>query len=150
VLLSFDSSTQDSGLVVIPCNLAAPDNSPAGLVGGSLDFTSVNASSTRLWVTREARGAGGPVKATWEWSTSLPEEGTVSLRSSFARADGTGARHYDYPAPDPMAQEATISLPPEAVKGLGHSWTWTQSILVDGVESKGCTASMPDAVGGVT
>jgi Mce-associated membrane protein len=150
VLLSFDSSSQESGLVIIPCVLTTPDNGPAGLIGGSLDFTSVNARSTRLWVTREARGTGGPVKATWEWSTSLPEEKAVSLRSSFARADGTGARHYDYPAPDPTAQEATILLPPEAVKGLGHSWTWTQTILVDGVESKGCTASMPDAVGGVS
>jgi hypothetical protein len=80
----------------------------------------------------------------------VPDGRHLTLRSSFARADGTGARHYDYPAPDPASTEATVSLPPQAVKGLGHAWTWTQTILVDGVESGSCTASMPDAVDGVT
>ena len=100
-------------------------------------------ATTRLGVTRRASGLGAQITATWEWSATLPATRGVTLRASFARADGTGARHYDYAAPDAATQEATISLPDDSLKGLGDSWTWTQTILVDGVESPGCTASSP-------
>lgn len=150
VLFSFDFSESASGPVDISCVLTAPDNSPAGLNGGSLSFTSFNATRTRLGVTREARGSDGPITATWKWRATLPVQGEMSLRSSFARKDGTGARQFDYPSTDPNAEEETMTLPPEALKDLGSSWTWTQTILVDGVESRGCTTSMPEAVDGVT
>ena len=41
------------------------------------------------------------------------------------------------------ATQTTVSLPDDAMKGLGGSWTWTQTILVDGVESPRCTATSP-------
>lgn len=139
VLFSFASS--GSGPLVISCGMTASDDGPLGLTGGTL--SSGNMTTTRLGVTRHASGPGSQMTATWEWSALQPATRVVTLRASFARADGTGARHYDYPAPDGATQEATISLPDDTLKGLGGSWTWTQTILVDGVESPGCSASPP-------
>ena len=138
VLFSFASS--GPGPLVISCGMTASDDGPLGLIGGTL--SSGNTTTTRLGVTRQASGPGSQITATWEWSALQPATGTVMLRASFARADGTGARHYDYPAPD-VATQAAFSLPDDTLKGLGDSWTWTQTILVDGVESQGCTASPP-------
>lgn len=72
-----------------------------------------------------------------------PATGLVTLRASFPSADAKDARHFDYAAPDGATQAATTSLPDDALKDLGDSWTWTQTILVDGVEPSGCTASPP-------
>jgi Mce-associated membrane protein len=140
VLFSFSTSS-GSGPVVISCGMTALDNGPLGLTGGTL--SSGNMTTTRLGVTRRASGPGAQITATWEWSALLPATRDIMLRASFARADGTGARHYDYAAPDAATQESTISLPGDSLKGLGDSWTWTQTILVDGVESPGCTATSP-------
>ena len=120
--------------------MTASNDGRTGLTGGTL--SSGNTTTTRLGVTRHASGPGSQITATWEWSALEPATGVVMLRASFARTDGTGARHYDYPAPD-GATQATFSLPDDALKGLGESWIWTQTILVDGVESPGCTASSP-------
>jgi len=139
VLFSFAAS--GSGPLVISCGMTASDDGPLGLTGGTL--SSGNTTTTRLGVTRHASGPGSQITTTWEWSALQPATSVVTLRASFARADGTGARHYDYPAPDGAAQAATISLPDDSLKGLGDSWTWTQTILVDGVESPGCTATSP-------
>jgi len=139
VLFSF--SSWGSGPLVISCAMTASDDGPLGLTGGTL--TSGSTTATRLGVTRHASGPGSQITATWEWSALQPPTGVVTLRTSFARADGTGARHYDYTAPDAATQVATISLPDEALQGLGDSWTWTQTILVGGVESPGCSASPP-------
>ena len=109
--------------------MTASDDGPLGLTGGTL--SSGNTTTTRLGVTRHASGPGSQITTTWEWSALQPATSVVTLRASFARADGTGARHYDYPAPDGAAQAATISLPDDSLKGLGDSWTWTQTILVD-------------------
>jgi Mce-associated membrane protein len=140
VLFSFSTSS-GSGPVVISCGMTALDNGPLGLTGGTL--SSGNMTTTRLGVTRRASGPGAQITATWQWSALLPATRGIMLRASFARADGTGARHYDYAAPDAATQESTISLPGDSLKGLGDSWTWTQTILVDGVESPGCTATSP-------
>jgi len=105
-------------------------------------LSSGNTTTTRLGVTRHASGPGSQITATWEWSALQSPTGVVMLRASFARADGTRARHFDYPAPD-GATQATVTLPDDALEGLGDSWTWTQTILVNGVESPGCTASPP-------
>jgi Mce-associated membrane protein len=121
--------------------MTATDNGSLGLTGGTLSLGTM--TTTRLGVTRHASGPGSQITATWDWSAIRPATGVVTLRASFARADGTGARHFDYAAPDGAAQETTISLPDDTVKGLGDSWAWTQTILVDGVESPGCTASPP-------
>jgi len=139
VLFSFASS--GSGPLVISCGMTASDDGPLGLTGGTL--SSGNMTTTRLGVTRHASGPGSQMTATWEWSALQPATGVVTLRASFARADGTGARHFDYGASDGATQAATISLPDDSLKGLGDSWTWTQTILVGGVESPGCTASPP-------
>ena len=66
-----------------------------------------------------------------------------TARISFARNDGTGARHYAFTLPAGSTQEMTVGLPADALTGLGDSWTWTQTILVDGVESPRCTARSP-------
>jgi len=136
VLFSFASS--ESGPLVISCEMTASDDGPLGLTGGTL--RAGNTTTTRLGVTRRVSGPGSQIGATWQWSAPQPATGLVTLRASFARADGTGARHFDYPA-DGAAGAATISLPNDILKGLGDSWTWTQTILVGGVESPGCTAS---------
>jgi Mce-associated membrane protein len=139
VLFSFPSS--GSGPHVMSCGMTASDDGPLGLTGGAL--STGNTTTTRLGVTRRASGPGSQITATWEWSALQPVTGVVVLRASFARADGTGARHYDYAAPDTATQRSTISLPGDTLKGLGDSWTWTQTILVAGVESPACTASSP-------
>ena len=140
VLFSFSASS-GSGPLVISCEMTATDNGSLGVTGGTLRVGTM--TTTRLGVTRHANGPGSQIKATWDWSAIPPTTGIVTLRASFSRADGTGARHFDYAAPDAATQEATISLPDDSLKGLGDSWTWTQTILVDGVESPGCTASSP-------
>ncbi len=137
-LFSFGASS-GYGPVVISCGMTALDDGPIGLTDGTLSAD--NMTTTRFGVTRRAGGSEGQIRATWEWSATLPATPHVTLRSSFARADGTGARHYDYTAPDGAIQATTISLPADALKDLGDSWTWTQTILVDGVESPGCTAA---------
>jgi len=138
VLFSFAPS--GSGPLVISCGMSASDDGLPGLTGGTL--SSGSTTTTRLGVTRHASGPGSQITATWEWSALQPPTGVVMLRASFARADGTGARHFDYPAPD-GATQATVTRPDDALEGLGDSWTWTQTILVNGVESPGCTASPP-------
>lgn len=149
VLLSIDTSGRSpSGPIVLSCALVAPDTGPAGLTGATLNLTSVDSTSTRLGVTRHTPRSEGPITATWQWSAPEPAPQQATLRSSFARADGSGARHYDYPATNPTAQEETVSLPPEALRGLGETWTWTATILVNGVESPGCTESLPDFFSG--
>lgn len=138
VLFSFSSS--GSGPLVISCGMTAPDDGSLGLIGGTLSASGY-ATTTRFGVTRHLSGPGSKISATWEWSSLKPATGAITLRASFARSDGAGARHYDYPAPDGATQAATISLPDDSLKDLGDSWTWTQTILLDGVESPGCTAS---------
>ncbi|MEP7018542.1 MAG: RDD family protein [Actinomycetota bacterium] len=140
VLFSFGPAS-GYGPLVISCEMTAPDNGPMGLAGGTLSRG--NMTTTRLGVTRHEMGPADEPKATWQWSANAPATGIVTLRASFARADGTSARRYDFAAPDGAMQEASISLPADALKGLGDSWTWTQTVLVDGVESPGCTASPP-------
>jgi len=80
------------------CGMSASDDGLPGLTGGTL--SSGSTTTTRLGVTRHASGPGSQITATWEWSALQPPTGVVMLRASFARADGTGARHFDYPAPD--------------------------------------------------
>ncbi len=139
VFFSFSSS--GSGAFDISCRMTAADHGPLGLTGGTL--SSGNTTTTRLGVTRPVSDPGSLITATWGWSMLPPATGVITLRSSFARADGTGARHYDYPAPDKSALAASISLPKDILKGLGSSWTWKQTILVNGVETPGCSATSP-------
>jgi hypothetical protein len=119
--------------------MTAPDDGPLGLTGGTLRAGTM--TQTRLGVTRHTSGPGSQITATWDWGALPPATGVVRLRASFARADGTGARHYDFTTPDGADQEATVSLPDDALEGLGDYWTWTQTVLVGGVESPGCTAT---------
>jgi len=141
VLFSFGpTSGQTRGPFEITCAMAEPDKGPLGLTGGTLSSSSATGTSTRLGVTREVGGSKGQIRATWQWSSTEPVAGNVTLRSSFAGAGSSSARHYDYTAPVGAFAEATFSLPADALTGLGDSWTWTQTILVDGVESQGCTA----------
>jgi hypothetical protein len=104
------------GPLVLACGTTASDDHPIGLSGGTL--TPGSMTTTRLGVTRQASGSGAQIAATWEWSALPPATSKITLRASFARADGTGARHYDFPAPDRAAQEATISLPVDALEAL--------------------------------
>jgi Mce-associated membrane protein len=53
VLFSFDFPTgQASGPFGVSCQMAAPENGPLGLTGGTLNFNSGGATTTRLGVTR--------------------------------------------------------------------------------------------------
>jgi len=141
VLLSFGpTSGQTQGPFEISCAMTAPDNGLLGLTGGTLSSSSATGTSTRLGVTREVGGSKGQIKATWEWSSTEPVAGNVTLRASFAGTGSPSARHYDYPAPVGAFGIAIFSLPTDALTGLGDSWTWNQTILVAGVESPGCTA----------
>ena len=143
VLFSFDFPTgQATGPFGVSCEMAAPDNGPLGLTGGTLNFNSGGATTTRLGVTRPVQGPDAQITAIWEWSAPAPATEDVTVRASFARADGTGARHYDYPVQEGAILQA-IPLPFDTLTDLGDSWTWTQTILVDGVESPGCTARSP-------
>ena len=139
VAFSFGTAS-GSGPVVISCGMTAPDNGPLGLTGGTLSVG--NMTTTRLGVTRRASGPGAQIRATWEWSALPSDSGGFTLRASFSRADGTGSRHYDFASTDGAAQQATFSLPDDTLKGFGDSWIWTQTILVSGVESSGCTGSL--------
>jgi len=140
VLFSLDFPTgQATGPFGVSCEMAAPDNGTLGLTGGTLNFNSGGATTTRLGVTRPVQGSDAQITAIWEWSAPAPATGDVTVRASFARADGTGTRHYDYPVQEGAILQA-IPLPFDTLTGLGDSWTWTQTILADGVESPGCTA----------
>lgn len=141
VLLSLGpSSGQTRGPFDVSCAMTAPDNGPLGLTGGTLSSSSATGTSTRLGVTRPVGGSKGQIRATWEWSSPEPVAGNVTLRASFAGAGSSSVRHYDYPAPIGAFGGAVFALPADALTGLGDSWTWTQTILVDGVESQRCTA----------
>jgi Mce-associated membrane protein len=139
VLFSFDlQGGPGPEPVTRTCEVTAPDVG-LGLTAGTL-LTPGPTTTTRLGVTRHVRGADGHIAATWEWSSPEPA-GNARLRISFARADGTVARKYEYAAPPDEIQKATITLPDNALQDLGDAPTWTQTIFVDGVESPGCTGS---------
>jgi Mce-associated membrane protein len=141
VLFSFDTSGgQPSGPVIHSCEMTAPDVGDLMLTSGTLS-TPGRETTTRLGVTRHLRGSDGRIRATWGWSSAQAEVTNTRLRISFARADGTVARRYEYAAPQDGLQTATISLPADALLDLGDASTWTQTISVDGVESPGCTGS---------
>lgn len=142
VPFSVDSSPgQASGPMEISCEVATADNDQIGLTSGTLRSSSSHTTTTRLGVTRPIRGSDGQVRATWYWNGDLPATRAGTLRISFARTDGTSARQFAYPLPAGTSQQMTIGLPSDALKGLGDSWTWTQTIVVDGVETPGCTAT---------
>ncbi len=44
--------------------------------------------------------------------------------------------------PDASAHSATIDLPARTISGLGSSWSARQTVVVDGVESPACVASL--------
>lgn len=127
--------------LVLSCTMTTPDRGPVGLTGGALSAAPGNVTTTRLGVTRHGRSPDQQVTASWRWRASLPANGFVTLRASVARADGTVARHYDFPVPEGAVQEATMELPSDALTGLGESWVWTANVLVDGNRSPGCAAS---------
>lgn len=112
--------------------MTAIDNGPIGPAGGTLSTSSGDATRTRLGVTRLVGGSDGQITATWDWSATLPATRDVTLRTSLARSDGTGVRRYHYTVPDGAIQSATFSLPADALKDLGDSWTWTQTVIVTG------------------
>ena len=143
VLFSFGpTSGQTRGPFDVSCAMTAPDNGPLGLTGGTLSSSSATGTSTRLGVTREVGGSKDQIRATWEWSSTEPVAGHVTLRTSLVGVDSSSARHYDYTAPVGAFGGAIFSLPADALTSLGDSWTWTQTILVNGVESRGCTAPL--------
>jgi Mce-associated membrane protein len=135
------SSEQGSRPFELICQMPTSDEGPLGLTGGTLSSSSGSGTTTRLGVTRRVNGPGGQIKVTWEWTAPLPPTPGVVLRASFARADGTSARHYDFPVTDGAAQSASFSLPADSLTGLGDSWTWSQTVVVDGVQSPACLAS---------
>jgi Mce-associated membrane protein len=142
VLFTFGPSSAHGSIPFeLPCEMTKADDGLTGFTGGALSSTADSATTTRLGVTRRLRGSDGQIKATWRWSATPAEKQDVRLRVSMARADGTGGRKYDFAMPPEANQEATMSLPRDALKGLGDSWILTETILVGTVESPPCRVS---------
>jgi Mce-associated membrane protein len=142
VLFTFGPSSERGSIPFeLSCEMTKADGGPIGFTGGTLSSSSDSATTTRLGVSRRTRGSDGQIKATWRWSATPGENHDVTLRASMARADGTGGRRYDFAMPPEATQEATKSLPPDALKGLGDCWTLTETILVGAVESPPCRVS---------
>jgi Mce-associated membrane protein len=128
------------------CTMTAVDDGAVRLTGGTLSADAGGGTTTRLWVTRPAGSATAPM-ATWVWTAPVDAPNDVVLRASFVRADGTGVRHFDFPLSSESDSalgtdtSVTMTLPADALAGLGSSWTSTQTLIVDGVESPGCVVS---------
>jgi len=140
------ASGRMSGSFATRCTMTGVDGAPVHLTGGTLTADTGGATTTRLGVTRPASGQPADPVATWEWASPVGATNDVTLRASFARADGTGARDVEFTGFAAGDQGATISLSADAMSGLGDAWTWTQTLVVDGVESPGCVASAPGPV----
>jgi Mce-associated membrane protein len=137
------ASGRMSGSFATRCTMTAVDDGSVRLTGGTLTADTGGATTTRLGVTRPASGQPTAPVMTWEWTSPVGETNEVTLRASFARADGTDARDVEFTGFAAGEHAATVSLSAATVSGLGDAWSWTQTLLVDGVESPACVASAP-------
>jgi Mce-associated membrane protein len=138
------SSRSTTQRLDLTCLMTSTDPGPFGLTGGTVTADVGDSTQTRLGVTRRSTAGGQAPVATWQLSATsdAPVDGT--LRVSFTSADGVVARTYDFPTLGGVVgtTSASWTLPVDAVVDLGSSWRWSQSVVVDGVESPACIGSI--------
>ena len=68
----------------------------------------------------------------------------MTLRVSFTSTDSAETHSYDFPTFGGVVGTTTESrtLPVDALDGFSPSWSWRQSVVVDGVESPACIGSI--------
>jgi len=127
----------------LACLMTSTDPGPLGLAGGTLTADLYPATETRLGVTRHSTADQAP-RVTWRLSgtSNTPTNGT--LRVSFTSGDAAVTRSYDFPAPGGVVGTGSDSrtFPVDALDGFGPSWSWRQTVVVDGVESPACIGSI--------
>ena len=127
----------------LTCLMTSTDPGPLGLTGGTVTADVYPATQTRLGVTRHSTADQAP-RVTWRLSgtSNTPTNGT--LRVSFTSGDAAVTRSYDFPAPGGVVGTGSDSrtFPVDALDGFGPSWSWRQSVVVDGVESPACIGSI--------
>jgi Mce-associated membrane protein len=142
--LPFGSSRSTTQRLDLTCLMTSTDPGPFGLTGGTVTADVGDSTQTRLGVTRRSTAGGQAPVATWQLSATsdAPVDGT--LRVSFTSADGAATRTYDFPTLGGVVgtTSASWTLPVDAVVDLGSSWRWSQSVVVDGVESPACIGSI--------
>ena len=135
------SSDGSYGGFPVDCVMITADDGLLHLQGGNVNLASNTVTETRLWITKTAE-TGRPNTATWTWSGTLPDSSRASLRVELLRGDGSTASINEFPMPDVSAHYMTVALPAGSISGLGASWTARQTVVVDGVESPACVASL--------
>ena len=134
------SSTQYRAPVDLQCAMSTWDSGPTQLTGATLHTTTATGRVTRLGVTRQIADPYQDASATWTWKGHLSGDEAVVLRLVVTGADGTSSTH-DFPFSDISASTATMVVPSDALQGLGNSWSWTASILVNDMTSTPCTGT---------
>jgi len=139
----FGSSQSVAGPMDLTCLMTSTDPGPLGLTGGKVSADLYPATQTRLGVTRRTAADQAP-RVTWQLSATSDTPASGTLRVSFTSADGAVSRSYNFPTPDGFVGTGTDTrtLPVDALDGFGPSWSWRQSVVVDGVESPACIGSI--------
>jgi len=132
-----------SGPVDLACDMASTDLGSLNLTGGTLSASLYPATATRLGVTRHSTADQAP-RVTWELSGSTGASSAVVVRIAFTSQVTADTRSYEFPTyvgvSGPWTESQT--LPVDTLDGLGTSWSWRQSLVVDGVESPACIGSV--------
>ena len=135
------STTQYRAPVDLPCAMSTWDSGPARLTGATLHTTTTTGTITRLGVTRRIGEPPQDVSATWDWKGNLSPDDAVVLRLVVTGADGTSTTH-DFSFSGISASTATMMLPSDALQGVGDTWSWTASIVVNDMSSTPCTGTV--------
>ena len=135
------STTPYHAPVDLQCAMSTWDSGPAGLTGATLRTTTSTGTTTRLGMTRSIAESLQDVSVTWTWSGHPSQSDAVVLRLVVTSADGKSTTH-DFPFSDTSASSATMSAPSDALRGVGDSWSWAASIVVDDAASTPCTGTL--------
>jgi len=139
----FGYSQSTAGPMDLTCLMASTDEGPLGLTGGSVTTELYPATQTRLGGTRHPAADRAP-RVAWQLSATSDAPTEVTLRVSFTSADAAESRSYDFTTFGGVVGPTTESraLPVDALDEFGPSWSWRQSVVVDGVESPACIGSI--------
>lgn len=139
----FGSSQMSTGPFDLTCLMTSTDPGSPGLTGGSVTTELYPATQTRLGVTRHPAADRAP-RVAWQLSATSDAPTEVTLRVSFTSADAAESRSYDFTTFGGVVGPTTESraLPVDALDEFGPSWSWRQSVVVDGVESPACIGSV--------
>ncbi|WP_188079161.1 RDD family protein [Actinotalea subterranea] len=123
------------------------------LTEGTLTYVDGTATMSRLGIERTVLAPGDDpgLRAVWTWEGELSSDDDVTLRLMLGPVDGP-ARQIDHRVEGGVVQpgvgtplaslETGVTLPLSEVEPLGQRWTWTMTMVVDGVESPPCRATM--------